>query len=113
LPKAPNYTTRTQSVCDGLEYHPRLSVPCTGRLSCGKMKDKQRGKAGAAAEAQEVAKEVAGAGASWGAEVSGLLGFWVWGRCLFRFSTAAGLSVSLRRIGVWFCCTISHLLVLV
>jgi hypothetical protein len=45
-----------------------------------------------AAAAQERAQEVAAAGAAWGAEASGLLGFWVWGRCFLRFSTAAGLS---------------------
>jgi hypothetical protein len=57
----------------------------------------------------------AAAGAAWGAEASGLLGYWVWGRCFFRFSTAAGLSVVLRCIGIWFCCMISiwHFCVLV
>jgi hypothetical protein len=34
-----------------------------------------------AAAAQEGAQEGAAAGAAWGAEASGLLGFWVWGRC--------------------------------
>jgi hypothetical protein len=45
-------------------------------------------------------------GAAWGAEASGLLGFWVWGWCFLRFSTAAGLSMVVRYIGSWFCCTI-------
>jgi hypothetical protein len=87
-------------------------------VSCGEMKGKRTAKAGAVAAAQEGAKkvavaaaqegakEVAVAGAAYGAEASGLLGFWVWGRCLFRFSTAAGLSVVLRCIGIWFCRTI-------
>jgi hypothetical protein len=66
-----------------------------------------RGSKLGAAAAQDGAKEGAAAGAAWGAEASGLLGFWVWGRCFFRFSTAAGLSVVVRCIGIWFCCTIS------
>jgi ribosomal protein L44E len=65
-----------------------------------------RGSKLGAAAAQEGAKEVAAAGAAWGAEASGLLGFWIWGRCFLRFSTAAGLSMVVRCIGSWFCCTI-------
>jgi hypothetical protein len=175
LPNRPTYTTHTQSIRGGPEYHPRqnntvLAEESTLRVvsrrqhkrehkreqngskmgaaaaqegakweqngSGGSSRGSKRGsKMGAAAAqegakegakwerrqpkreqngskmgaaaAQEGAKEGAAAGAAWGAEASALLGFWVWGRCFFRFSTAAGLSVVVRCIGIWFCCTIS------
>jgi hypothetical protein len=106
----------TESIRGELEYHSGSSLQFTGRLSCGEMRGKRTGKAGAVAAAQEGAKEVAVAAgqegakelaeAAWGAGAFGLLGFWVWGWCLFRFSAAAGLSVVLRCIRSWFGCTI-------